>query len=141
MADINDDEEAAKRIAPRNPISPTKAELVSASNVPFSIICSMLDKVCKSSKPSQKRDLLAKFFDHYNNHNEYFPVMRLLLPQLDKERQAYGFKETMLGKAIVEILNIAPTSPDAVRLISWRKPTKGSTGAVRYHNQLNPLLC
>lgn len=54
--------------------------------------------------------------------------MRLLLPQLDKERQTYGLKETMLGKYYVEILNIAPTSEDAIRLLQWRKPNKTATG-------------
>lgn len=39
--------------------------------------------------------------------------MRLLLPQLDKERQTYGMKESVLGKLYVEILGIAPTSEDA----------------------------
>lgn len=32
-------------------------------------------------------------------------------------------KETNLGKYYVQILNIAETSPDAKRLLHWRKPT------------------
>lgn len=56
--------------------------------------------------------------------------MRLLLPQLDKERQTYGLKETMLGKYYVEVLNIAQNSEDATRLLNWRKPTRTATGNV-----------
>jgi hypothetical protein len=32
-------------------------------------------------------------------------------------------KESNLGKFFVDILGIAPTSEDAVRLIHWKKPT------------------
>lgn len=34
----------------------------------------------------------------------------------------------MLAKYYVEILNIAPSSPDAIRLLQWRKPTKSTDG-------------
>src|SRR5947209_7660434 len=46
--------------------------------------------------------------------------------QLDKERQTYGMKETVLGKFYVEALGIAKNSEDAQRLIHWKKPTGGS---------------
>jgi DNA ligase-4 len=49
--------------------------------------------------------------------------MRLILPHLDKERQTYGMKETNLGKCLVEILGISPTSEDATRMIHWKIPT------------------
>src|SRR5690606_4233496 len=45
-----------------------------------------------------------------------------LLPQLDKERQTYGMKETVLAKMYVQIMDISPESEDARRLIHWRKP-------------------
>jgi hypothetical protein len=42
--------------------------------------------------------------------------------QLDKERQTYGMKESNLARFYVEILDIAPTSEDALLLINWRRP-------------------
>jgi DNA ligase-4 len=50
-----------------------------------------------------------------------------LLLKLDKERQTYGMKESVLGKLYVEILGISPTSEDALCLIHWRRPTTATT--------------
>jgi DNA ligase-4 len=49
--------------------------------------------------------------------------MRLLLPQLDKGRPAYGMKETALAKHYIEILNIAKDSVDAKKLLNYRAPS------------------
>ena len=49
--------------------------------------------------------------------------MRLLLPQLDKSRPAYGMKETVLAKYYIDILNIAKDSVDAKKLLNYRAPT------------------
>ena len=76
-----------------------------------------------SSKATQKKKLLQTFFGHYKSH-QFHPLLRLLLPQLDKERQTYGMKETTLGKYYVELLNISPESEDGRRLLHWRRPTK-----------------
>lgn len=71
--------------------------------VPFSVLCELFERILKVSKMSHKQRLLQTFFSHYKS-DEYFPLIRLLLPQLDKERQTYGMKETVLGKLYVEIL-------------------------------------
>lgn len=49
--------------------------------------------------------------------------MRLLIPQLDKGRPAYGMKETVLAKYYIEILSIAKDSVDAKKLLNYRAPT------------------
>lgn len=49
--------------------------------------------------------------------------MRLLIPQVDNGRPAYGMKETALAKNYIEILNIAKTSMDAQKLLHYRAPT------------------
>lgn len=67
--------------------------------------------------------------------------MRLLLPQLDRERQSYGLKEKNLGKLYVEILQISETSEDAKRLIDWKKPNEkfiaGDFGLAVYQSLQN----
>jgi DNA ligase-4 len=100
---------------------------VNINKIPFAAVCELFERCVKSSKHAKKKQLIQKLFSLYKGEN-IFPLMRLLLPQLDKERQTYGLKETMLGKYYVEILNIAPTSEDAIRLIQWRKPNKTATG-------------
>lgn len=49
--------------------------------------------------------------------------MRLLCPQVDKARPAYGMKETVLAKYYIEILSIAKDSVDAKKLLNYRVPT------------------
>lgn len=58
--------------------------------------------------------------------------MRLLLPQLDKGRPAYGMKETVLAKYYIEILNIAKESLDAKKLLNYRVPTSAKQVIIMY---------
>ena len=51
------------------------------------------------------------------------PVMRLVIPQVDKSRAAFGLEETTLDKQYIDILNIAKDSQDAKKLLNYRPPT------------------
>uniref|UniRef100_A0A8D0GAI5 DNA ligase n=1 Tax=Sphenodon punctatus TaxID=8508 RepID=A0A8D0GAI5_SPHPU len=53
--------------------------------------------------------------------------MRLFLPQLERERMAYGIKENMLAKLYIELLNLPKEGKDALKLLNYRTPT-GSRG-------------
>ena len=59
-----------------------------------------------------------------------FPVLRLMLPQLDKERSAYGIKETLLAKLFIALLQLGPNSEDAMKLKNYKAPksSKGGPG-------------
>ena len=94
-----------------------------SAKVPFSALCDLFERLFMSSKGSLKKSLLQTFFKHYKSR-QFHPLLRLLLPQLDKERQTYGMKETNLGKNYVELLNISAESEDGRRLLHWRRPTK-----------------
>jgi DNA ligase-4 len=80
-----------------------------AAQVPFSAVVELFERVLGASKHAKKRELLLRFFEYWTD-KDYFPILRLLLPQFDKERQTYGLKETYLAKYIIKILGIAPTS-------------------------------
>ena len=58
----------------------------------------------------------------YLQTDSFYPAMRLLLPQLDRQRPAYGMKETALAKQYIDILSIAKESPDAQKLLNYRAP-------------------
>jgi ATP-dependent DNA ligase len=47
--------------------------------------------------------------------------MRLILPQLDKERANYGLKEAVLAKLLAEALGLSKDAEDAIKLQNWRK--------------------
>lgn len=89
-------------------------------------VCELFEKVSVTKKAKPKRKLVEGFFDAWKGG--FFPLLRLLLPQLDKDRNTYGMKETTLGKAIVAILDISLDSADANALIHWRRPTSGGAG-------------
>ncbi|CAF1240093.1 unnamed protein product, partial [Didymodactylos carnosus] len=60
-----------------------------------------------------------------------YPILRLLLPQSDRERIAYGLKESKLAKHLIDVLSIAKTSADAQKLTNFRaqknsRTTKGN---------------
>ncbi|KAH3765318.1 DNA ligase IV [Pelomyxa schiedti] len=90
--------------------------------VPFSGVVELLERVYGEPSSTKKKRLVQLFFSHYRDDN-FFPLMRILLPQLDRERATYGMKEKNIAKLYVELLGISPTSDDGVRLIHWRKPT------------------
>ena len=48
--------------------------------------------------------------------DSFYPILRLLLPQSDRERIAYGLKESKLGKHLVEVLSISKESDDGKKL-------------------------
>ncbi|KAF2069812.1 hypothetical protein CYY_008872 [Polysphondylium violaceum] len=97
--------------------------------VPFKAFCDLLDKVTTDTKHTVKKKHLSVFFNHFKEADQnYFQLIRLLLPHLDKERQTYGLKEKTLAKFYVEILNIANNSIDASRLINYRKPISNDIG-------------
>uniref|UniRef100_A0A2P2I750 DNA ligase 4 n=1 Tax=Hirondellea gigas TaxID=1518452 RepID=A0A2P2I750_9CRUS len=111
-----------------------------SSRVPWSQLCRLLDKV-KNGKRSGKKELLSNFMQSYrdmlekhrqlnpNDEDSFFPAMRVLLPALDKNRGAYGVKEKKLADLYIKILGIKKDSPDALKLINYRKP-KTAGGSV-----------
>ena len=60
---------------------------------------------------------------YFLQSDTFFSVMRLLVPQADKSRPAYGLKEPALAKQYIDVLNIAKDSRDAKKLLNYRAPT------------------
>ncbi|XP_047528134.1 DNA ligase 4-like isoform X2 [Vanessa atalanta] len=49
----------------------------------------------------------------------FFPILRLLLPQCERERNPYNLKEKKLGSLLVKVLSLNPKSIDAQKLINF----------------------
>lgn len=96
----------------------------------------MFEKILSSSGKAKKQ-LLSKLFNAYDMRDS-FPLIRLLVPQLDKERQAYGMKEKNIAKVLVETLGIAKTADDAQRLIHWKRPVVPQDSRGRSNNDKAP---
>lgn len=62
----------------------------------------------------------------------FFAYMRLLLPQLDTMRSTYSLKESKIAKMYVELLGLPHTSPDAIRFLHWKDPSKNHIQATAF---------
>ena len=94
--------------------------------IKFSLLCSLLDQMALA-KSNMKIKMLSSFFERYYSRKSIFGVVRLLLPQLDRERGNYGLKESTLAKFYAEILLLPRFEAD--RLKFWKNPTKQPVGA------------
>lgn len=63
---------------------------------------------------------------HYGN--DFYNLLRLMIPERERERSMFGIKETVLAKIYVELLGLSPKHADGHRLLSWKAPT--TTNAV-----------
>lgn len=52
--------------------------------------------------------------------DSFYPILRLLLPQLDRDRGAYGVKEHNLAKVYIRILGLPKEGHDASKLLNFR---------------------
>ncbi|XP_030057178.1 DNA ligase 4 isoform X2 [Microcaecilia unicolor] len=112
-----------------------------ASQVPFADLCRTLEKIQRSKSRQDKVKHFKDFVDAWRKYHDalhkenvstvdsFYPAMRLILPHLERERLAYGIKETMLAKLYIEVLGLPKDGKDALKLLNYRAPT-GSHGGV-----------
>ncbi|KAH9839814.1 DNA ligase 4 [Rhodofomes roseus] len=126
--------------APSSPPSSPKLEAVTAEDhelvypappkcrgsAPFHVLAALFDKLQNERKPEKRRKLLDSWFNHWREEKGYdlFPVLRLILPQKDRERAVYGLKEKNLAKTYIKLIPLGMRDPDAIRLLNWKKPTE-----------------
>lgn len=108
-----------------------------SSNVKFKIISELFEKISQSTSIAKKSSILQGYIesfekfrkqsiiDHpnkYTNQNaSFFPILRMLLPQFDRDRSSYGIKTKSLGKLYVRILAINHDSEVAKKLTTEQK--------------------
>ncbi|KAA1468079.1 DNA ligase 4 [Dentipellis sp. KUC8613] len=122
------------------PSSPTESQLpheshedasyppppLNRSSPPFAVLSHLFDKLHAQRKPEKRRRLLNSWFDFWRKNvgNDLYPVLRLVLPQKDRERAVYGLKEKTLAKAYIKLIPLGSKDPDAIRLLNWKRPTE-----------------
>ncbi|KAG6644099.1 hypothetical protein CIPAW_08G032200 [Carya illinoinensis] len=75
----------------------------------------------RSKSSAKKRSKFRKFLDAFCDPGNYFCPIRLILPNLDRERGTYGLKESVLATCLIDALGMSRDSHDALRLFNWRK--------------------
>nr|KYP46728.1 DNA ligase 4 [Cajanus cajan] len=91
----------------------------------LSVLCSLFTWTQRAKSSAKKRAKFRKFLDAFCTDRNFFPAVRLLLPNLDRHR---GSSESVLATSLIDALGISRDSPDALRLVNWRKGG-ASTGA------------
>lgn len=54
--------------------------------------------------------------------DDFYPALRLILPDKDRDRPMYGLKERAIAKLLIKLLKIGPKSADASNLLNWKLP-------------------
>ncbi|KAG0337995.1 DNA ligase (ATP) [Podila humilis] len=83
-----------------------------------------------SKRKNEKRQLLGMYFKDWRarGYGGLYPVIRLLLPELDRYRGRYGLKEQKLADLYIQCLNIMPNSDAAYKLKNWKEGMRDSAG-------------
>ncbi|KAM4602275.1 DNA ligase 4 [Polymixia lowei] len=106
-----------------------------AAQVPFLHLCTTLEKIQKSKLRPDKSKCLRDFIeswrkfhaalhkDNLKTTDSFYPAMRLIVPPFERERMAYGIKESMLAKLYIDVLGLPKNGPEANKLLNYRAPT------------------
>ncbi|KAI9158918.1 DNA ligase 4 [Paramyrothecium foliicola] len=85
----------------------------------------------KLSPQEQRRHIVERFITRWRKEvgNDFYPALRLILPDKDRDRGVYGLKENAIGKILVKLMKIDKNSEDGYNLLHWKLP--GQSAASR----------
>eukprot|EP01083_Nonionella_stella_P007624 21959_1 len=109
---------------------------------PFYTFCLFLERVSKQTKSTKKRNLLEALWKDLKSHGgkQFYPLMRLLLPQLDLERGGYGVKEKKIADLYVKAIPLPSQSHDAKKLHHFKNPRYAGIDVGDFTNCLYSVL-
>jgi DNA ligase-4 len=75
--------------------------------------------------------IIMRFIDRWRAQvgNDFYPALRLIIPDKDRDRAMYGVKEKSIGKLLVRVMGLNKSSEDAESLVNWRLPGKYQSAA------------
>ncbi|KAF5351528.1 hypothetical protein D9758_007230 [Tetrapyrgos nigripes] len=95
-------------------------------SAPFRVLVGLFNRLQNERKQDRRAKALLSWFNHWREEvgSDLYPVLRLLLPQKDRERSVYGLKEANIANAYIKLIPLNKKDPDAVRLKNWKRPTE-----------------
>lgn len=78
----------------------------------------------KPSPNELRRSIIERFVSRWRTEvgDDFYPALRLILPNQDRDRAVYGLKESAIGKLLVKVMRIDRNSEDGYNLIHWKLP-------------------
>lgn len=88
-------------------------------------------RINKLSPHDQRKKVIENFISRWRGTVgfDFFPAMRLILPEKDRDRAMYGLKEKAIAKLLIKILGLNAKGDDALTLLNWKDPGKNGQGA------------
>lgn len=85
----------------------------------------------KLSPQEQRRNIIERFISRWRSEvgDDFYPALRLIIPNQDRDRGVYGLKESNIGKLLVKLMKIDKNSEDGYNLLHWKLP--GQSAASR----------
>ncbi|EDU43033.1 CDC9 ATP-dependent DNA ligase [Pyrenophora tritici-repentis] len=71
-----------------------------------------------------KRNIIERFIANWRKQvgNDFYPAMRLIIPEKDRDRPMYGLKEKAIAKVLIKLTRIGKDSDDAKHMLNWKLP-------------------
>ena len=71
-----------------------------------------------------KRNIIERFIKDWRKNvgNDFYPAMRLIIPEKDRDRAMYGLKEKAIAKVLIKLTKISKDSDDAKQILNWKLP-------------------
>jgi DNA ligase-4 len=73
-----------------------------------------------------RRNIIERFISRWRNEvgDDFYPALRLIIPEKDRDRAMYGLKEKAIGKLLVKLMKIDKNSEDGYNLLNWKLPAQ-----------------
>jgi len=84
----------------------------------------------KTSPAETKANIIQRFISRWRVEvgHDFYPALRLIVPDKDRDRPMYGLKETAIAKLLIKLLKIGPKTEDALSLLKWKLPGQSAAG-------------
>ncbi|KAF2867707.1 ATP dependent DNA ligase domain-containing protein [Massariosphaeria phaeospora] len=71
-----------------------------------------------------RRNIIERFIAKWRKEvgNDFYPAMRLVIPEKDRDRAMYGLKEKAIAKLLIRVTKINKDSEDAKLMVNWKLP-------------------
>ncbi|XP_058442972.1 DNA ligase 4 [Malaya genurostris] len=124
-----------------------------SKHVKFSEISAILEKVKSTKIPAKRDQTLRRYFTSFFQFQKefrqkygdsvpssIFPILRLLLPTVDRERDSYGLRIKSLRDMYVKVLGISDSSVEAQKLSGFDDSGSGSAGGGDFAERVFTLM-